>query len=126
VEHHPCDNLASFVDRQNRYTSLQAEELFRTLGRASDRRLRKLLWRTPWKTFWKSYVKKSGYREGVHGLVFAEFYAGIELLKWAKVWEHTRLHPNTTVGSGLGVQGSGISVAVAQSPKPSAQSRSSP
>ncbi|MBI1991667.1 MAG: glycosyltransferase family 2 protein [Candidatus Omnitrophica bacterium] len=93
IEHHPCERLSVFVGRHNRYTSLQAEELCRTLGTAPDRRLWRLLWRMPWKTFWKSYVKKAGYREGLHGLVFAELYAGFELLKWAKYWERSRLQP---------------------------------
>ncbi|MDP3722429.1 MAG: glycosyltransferase [Candidatus Omnitrophota bacterium] len=89
VEHHPCEDLSSFVARHNRYTTLQAEELLRRLGPQAERDLRRQIWRRPWKTFWKSYVKKAGYREGLHGLVFAEFYAGIELLKWAKVWERS-------------------------------------
>jgi len=95
VEHHPCNNLADFVTRHNRYTSLQAEEMFRTLGVQPIKRIRRLIWKKSWKTFWKSYVKKGGYREGFHGLVFAEFYAGVELMKWAKYWELTqRAAPN--------------------------------
>ena len=91
IEHHPCEDLAAFVGRQNRYTSLQAEELRRAQGLLSERRIRRMLWRKPWKTFWKSYVKKQGWREGMHGLVFAEFFAGVELLKWAKYWERCHL-----------------------------------
>jgi len=90
VEHHPCEDLSSFLARHNRYTTLQAEELLRRLGPQAERDLRRQIWRRPWKTLWKSYVKKAGYREGLHGLVFAEFYAGIELLKWAKVWERSQ------------------------------------
>lgn len=87
VEHHPCDDLTAFLARHNRYTTLQAEELFQAVGVQPEQRLRRFLWRKPWKTFWKSYVKKQGWREGLHGLVFAELYAGFELLKWAKYWE---------------------------------------
>jgi glycosyltransferase involved in cell wall biosynthesis len=91
VEHHPCEDLSAFVARHNRYTTLQAEELVRVLGVLQDRDIRRLLWQKPWKTFWKSFVKKAGFREGLHGLVFAELYAGIELLKWAKYWERLRV-----------------------------------
>lgn len=85
IEHHPCEDLAAFISRHNRYTSLQAAELStQRLSRAG------LAWRMvhrPWKTFWKTYVKKHGYREGVHGLLFSFLYAWFELLKWAKCWE---------------------------------------
>lgn len=87
IEHHPCEDLTAFVARHNRYTSLQAAELLRIHGKPTLRRLWWAMWRKPFKTFWKSYVKKQGYREGIHGLVFAEFFAGVEFLKWAKYWE---------------------------------------
>lgn len=89
IEHHPCENLTAFVARHNRYTSLQAAELFHRCGRLPNRAIAWQLWRRPWKVFWKSYVKKEGFREELHGLVFALFYAGVELLKWAKYWELT-------------------------------------
>lgn len=85
IEHYPCDDLATFISRHNRYTSLQARELSRQpLSRVAL--LQRLVHR-PWKTFWKCYVKKQGYREGAHGLLFAYVYAWFELLKWAKCWE---------------------------------------
>ena len=87
IEHHPCEDLMTFVARQQRYIALQAQELFDTLGVCSARDIRRRIWKRPWKIFWKSYVKKQGYREGWHGLVFAELFAGVELLKWAKYWE---------------------------------------
>jgi hypothetical protein len=87
IEHHACTDLSVFTARQNRYTTLQAEDAFRECGRLPERRIRRLLWKRPWKVFWKSYVKKAGWREGLHGLVFAAFYAGVDFLKWAKYWE---------------------------------------
>jgi len=87
IEHHPCEDIAVFVARHNRYTSLQAGELFAQRRVIPVRELYWRMWRRPWKTFWKSYVKKQGYREGLHGLVFAALFAGIELMKWAKYWE---------------------------------------
>jgi len=87
IEHHPCEDLAQFISRQNRYTSIQVEELIRTQPRPSRRRLAWWMVHKPWKTFWKSYVKKQGFREGWHGFFFAALYAGIEFLKWAKYWE---------------------------------------
>lgn len=90
IEHHPCGDLASFLDRHNRYTTLLAGELARQPHRLTQRAISLQLIRRPWKTFWKSYVKKQGFREGLHGLVFSIFFAGVELIKWAKYWERTR------------------------------------
>ncbi len=98
VEHHPCDSLSEFLTRHNRYTTLAASELWRLQPMISQRQLRTLLIRRPWKTFWKSYVKKGGFREGLHGLVFAMFFAGVEFLKWAKYWEAGRTAAASTVG----------------------------
>lgn len=90
VEHHPCEDLRGFLDRHNRYTSLTAQELAATLGPMDEHAMRSTLLRKPWKTFWKTYVKKQGFREGMHGLVFSLFFAGVELIKWAKCWEVSR------------------------------------
>ena len=89
IEHHPCDDLAAFISRHNRYTSLQALE-FTEAGRLSDRRIVWEVVRRPWKAFWKSYIKKQGFREGVHGFLFAYLYAWIELVKWSKCWERSQ------------------------------------
>ena len=85
IEHYPCEDLAAFISRHNRYTSLQARELSQQpFGRLA---LIQRLVHRPWKTFWKCYVKKQGYREGAHGVLFAYLYAWFELLKWAKCLE---------------------------------------
>ena len=89
IEHHPCEDLAEFIHRHNRYTSLQAHELMRGGTGRSVRHIAWLLVRKPWKTFWKSYVKKQGFREGAYGFLFAFLFAWFELLKWAKCWERS-------------------------------------
>ena len=81
IEHHPCSDLGQFLARHNRYTTLSALEWRRSGAppAALSRRLRK--------TWWKAYVKKQGFREGMHGLVFSFFYAGVDALKWVKCGE---------------------------------------
>jgi glycosyltransferase involved in cell wall biosynthesis len=90
VEHHPCESLEQFLSRHNRYTTLSAEEWLRARGPMTDAQIRRELIARTWKTLWKSYVKKAGWREGMHGLVFAVFFASVEMLKWAKYWERCR------------------------------------
>jgi glycosyltransferase involved in cell wall biosynthesis len=90
VEHHPCESLEHFLHRHNRYTTLSAGEWLRARGRMTELQIRRELIRRTWKAFWKSYIKKAGVREGMHGLVFAGFFASVEMLKWAKYWERCR------------------------------------
>ena len=90
LEHRPFDSLAQFIERQNRYTSLQAQDLMDAHGLLPEARVRREIFWRPIKSFWKSYVKKQGWREGMHGLVFAFLFAWVDGLKWAKYWELQR------------------------------------
>lgn len=87
VLHYPFENLEQFLAKQNRYTELEARELLDEQGAPSEALLRRQLRRRPRTLFWKLYVKKQGWREGWHGLVFCGLYAGVHVLKWAKYWE---------------------------------------
>ena len=119
IEHYPCEDLAQFIARHNRYTGLQAREL----AAAATQGPAQALWQRPWKTFWKTYVKKQGFREGWHGFFFAYLYATIELLKWAKCWEAQQASRETasirsgepSVADEAGVMVSGVSPAPSRS-----------
>ncbi|MBI4323280.1 MAG: glycosyltransferase family 2 protein, partial [Candidatus Omnitrophica bacterium] len=87
LEHRPFDSLEQFVARHNRYTSLEAQELWDHHGPASMKLLRYQLAQRPLKLFWKMYVKKQGFREGWHGWVFAVLFTWVHVIKWAKYWE---------------------------------------
>ena len=89
IEHYPCEDLHRFCERHNRYTTMSAQELWQQHGRLPERQIKREMIRRPWKIFWKTYVKKQAFREGMHGLVFAVFYAGVEFLKWSKYWQLT-------------------------------------
>ncbi len=87
VEHRPFQSIGQFVERQNRYTSMEAREWYEQHGNGLTHEVRRqLTWRPP-KLFWKSYVKKQGFREGFHGFLFAVLFAWVDFLKWAKYWE---------------------------------------
>ncbi len=91
VEHYPFYSVSELVIRQDRYTSIQANEMYR-----DDKNipLKKVVYNIrvkPLKLFWKMYVKKKGYKENVHGLVFSMLFAWVHFLKWAKYWEMTKL-----------------------------------
>ncbi len=87
LHHEPFQSIAQFISRQNRYTTLQARELFETRGRLPWRSVRRTLWLRPLNRWWKFYVKKQGFREGMHGLIFSTLFAWVEFLVWAKYCE---------------------------------------
>ena len=89
VEHYPFYSLTEFVERQNRYTTLQAKEMYREDPNIDEKTVKYNLKIRPLKLFWKMYMKKDGRKEGMHGLVFSIAFAWVHFLKWAKYWELT-------------------------------------
>ncbi|MDP2923646.1 MAG: hypothetical protein Q8O30_08025 [Candidatus Omnitrophota bacterium] len=86
ILHFPFDNLAEFIDRQNRYTDLQAQDIIDTEPVTIKKIKYNLTWK-PLKLFKKMYLNKKGYKEGRHGFIFAVLFSWVHFLKWAKVWE---------------------------------------
>ncbi len=90
IEHYPFNTISEFINRQNRYTSLAAQELFETQGLLPWKKVRKNLFYKPFKLFWKLTVIKKGYRDGLVGIIFSMLYAFEHFLKWVKYWELIR------------------------------------
>jgi glycosyltransferase involved in cell wall biosynthesis len=90
VLHFPVDDLHEYVERHNRYTTLEAEELVAKRGVISEKELRRHLVIKPLKFFWKTYVRKKAYKEGLYGLVFAIYFSFYDFLRWAKYWQRVR------------------------------------
>ena len=90
LEHRPFDSIEQFIARHNRYTTIEAQEMWDRQGLIDLRVVRYQLTRRPLKLFWKMYVRKQGFREGWHGLVFSILFAWVHVMKWAKYWEVAR------------------------------------
>ena len=78
--HYNYDNLAQFIERQERYTQIEAEYLYREGTRAKARSV--LV--QPWREFWRRYISLSGYRDGAYGLLLSllmGYYEGVKYLK---------------------------------------------
>lgn len=74
----PIDHLAyrridEFIDKQNRYSSLQNK----------GRHLAKAVVHSHW-TFWRMYLVKQGFRDGWRGFVIARLYAQYTFWKYIK------------------------------------------
>ena len=87
IEHYNFPNVSHYIETQNFYTDIEAKALFEKEGVISERRLKHELTWGPVKLFFKIYMKKNGYRDGIHGLVFAILSAWRRFLIYAKYWE---------------------------------------
>jgi glycosyltransferase involved in cell wall biosynthesis len=81
--HESCDSFATYLDKQNRYTSLQAEALHRRGKRAHAGHL--LL--SPMLRFIKFYVVRLGFLDGMAGLVHILVGCNNSFVKYAKLIE---------------------------------------
>jgi glycosyltransferase involved in cell wall biosynthesis len=94
VEHRPFKRVSQFLERQNRYTTMEAQEWLELRGPAKAADQREQLVRRPLKLFWKMYVKKQGWREAFPGFLFSALYAWLDMIRWAKYWELSQSEAN--------------------------------
>ncbi|MCP9757730.1 glycosyltransferase family 2 protein [Aquitalea sp. S1-19] len=85
--HESGEDVALYLAKQNRYTSLQAEMLFRAGKRVG---ITKLLF-SPLLRFIKFYIVRRGFLDGVPGLVHIAIGCMNSFLKYAKLIELRRL-----------------------------------
>lgn len=79
--HESAEDLAAYLDKQNRYTTLQAQRLYRQGRRAHAGQL--LL--SPLLRFFRFYVWRLGFLDGVPGLVHILIGCFNSLMKYAKL-----------------------------------------
>jgi hypothetical protein len=93
IEHYPFSNISQLVRRHNKYTTLEALQLFESAGKAAGKEYDYNIRTRPMKLFWKIYVRKMGFMEGMHGFVFSVLFPWIHFLRWAKYWEKSEHEP---------------------------------
>jgi glycosyltransferase involved in cell wall biosynthesis len=84
LRHRTIPTMAVFLDKINRYTTLEAEGL---ADRRRPFRVADLTLRPAW-TFFKLYVLKQGFRDGVEGFMFCLF-SGVSAA--VRAWKHREL-----------------------------------
>ncbi|NQT22632.1 MAG: glycosyltransferase family 2 protein [Candidatus Omnitrophica bacterium] len=87
IEHYPFNSISQFTAKHNRYTDCEAKEMLENFGDSKYKEIRYNLTVKPIKLFIKTYIKKKGYKDGLHGLVFCLLFTWGSILKWAKYWE---------------------------------------
>lgn len=83
IIHHHYDSLEQFVDRLNRYTSIQAQNKIES-GYI-------FVWQDvlvkPFNEFLSRYFAGEGYRDGLHGLALSLLQSFSELVLYLKIWQ---------------------------------------
>lgn len=90
MEHYNFPDIDSYVVRQNFYSTLEAKALFKKIGIIPEKDLRRELIFGPVKLFFKMYIKRKGFKDGIHGLIFAVLSAWRRFLIYAKYWEQNK------------------------------------
>jgi len=83
LKHHHYETVEQFIDRMNRYTTIQSRRL--------DENDYKFVWqdiiKRPANEFLSRYFAGHGYKDGVHGLALASLQSLSELIVYLKVWQ---------------------------------------
>ncbi|MBM3205368.1 glycosyltransferase family 2 protein [Candidatus Shapirobacteria bacterium] len=83
IVHYHYQGIAQYLERMNRYTQVQAQELVESgyKFKWSD------IIRKPMGEFLSRFFAGEGYKDGLHGLTLALLQTFSELIKYLKVWE---------------------------------------
>ena len=87
-------DLSHQVQTNDRYSTLQAQDLYKSGKRSS---VLKLIVK-PWVKFAENYFWKQGFRDGLPGFIIAVGSGYSVFLKWAKLWELERRNQNVERG----------------------------
>lgn len=85
IEHYGYDNLTQFYDRQNRYSSVEAEEHSRTQKFSLVRLILSIA-----KTWLARYIKHLGFLDGYSGLFLVYSLMITQISTSVKLWERSR------------------------------------
>ncbi|KKQ95779.1 MAG: Glycosyl transferase family 2 [Candidatus Woesebacteria bacterium GW2011_GWB1_43_14] len=86
IVHHNYQTVEQYVERMNRYTSIQAKEKYKE----GDRFSWKDLIIRPVNEFNSRYFAGYGYEDGVHGLALSGLQAFSELVLYIKLWQFSK------------------------------------
>lgn len=83
--HYNFQSVSQYLERINRYTDIQADELFKAGYQVEWEDLIT----KPADEFWSRFFAGEGYKDGLHGLALACLQAFSELVLYLKLWEKT-------------------------------------
>ncbi len=87
VDHYPFTSMTAQFNKIVQYTAKEAQAYVAGRDRIPFKEIRYSLTIKSVKIFWKLYVKKQGYKDGAHGLVFCVLNVLGPAMRWMMIWE---------------------------------------
>jgi len=86
IVHYGYDNIREFIDRQNRYSTIEAQNLYETGERFS---WAKFFW-WPIREFLVRFIKHQGYLDGFYGFTLTFLMMVYKIMVLVKLWDFGR------------------------------------
>ncbi|MFA5351611.1 MAG: hypothetical protein WC357_09860, partial [Candidatus Omnitrophota bacterium] len=87
VHHYPSPNIYWMLQKLNYISEFDLNEYYNKFGVLTERKFKWLLLTKPFKNFWKGYIKKKGYKDGLHGFIYAALIWAEDVIRICKYGE---------------------------------------
>ena len=87
VWHYQSPTIHWVLQKFNYISEFECQEYFNQQGMMSERKFKWILFSRPFKIFWKCYIKKKGYKDGLHGLIYAMMIWAFDVIRMCKYAE---------------------------------------
>lgn len=85
--HYPNPNIHWVLQKFNFISEFDSKEYYNNFGELSEKKFKRLLLTKPLKNFWKGYIKKKGYKDGLHGFIYAVLIWAFDVIRICKYGE---------------------------------------
>lgn len=87
VDHFPNPSIHWILQKFNYISEFDYKAYFDQYGVLSEKKFRWLLLTRPTRNFWKCYCKKQGFRDGLHGFMYAALIWAFDIIRICKYGE---------------------------------------
>jgi len=87
VLHYPSPNIHWLLQKFNYISEFDLESYYERYGVLSEFKFKWLIMTKPFKIFWKCYIKKQGYKDGLHGFIYAALIWAFDVMRICKYGE---------------------------------------
>jgi len=87
IWHYPNPNIYWITEKFNYISEFDVKEYYKKFGTLTAKKFKWLVLTKPLKNFWKGYIKKKGYRDGLHGFIYASLIWAFDVIRICKYGE---------------------------------------
>jgi|SRR5690554_5464753 len=86
IIHNTYSSLHNYLKKVNNYTSLKAEEVYKSKGKVTAF----TIFSHAFSAFFRYFISLKGYKDGIHGLIISFVNSLSTMLTYVKIWEKKR------------------------------------